>query len=619
MGISSHQIVASVTSVLRTVWIGLLVGAGSVLLASAQNHGAHANNSMSTVKAADIVRNPADLPKPIGERTPALVRVTLTAKELVGVLDPSSGTTYRYWTFNGKVPGPFIRVMQGDTVEVTLANAKDSSMVHSVDFHAVIGPGGGSAVTQVPPGQSKSFTFQATVPGLFVYHCGSPMVAQHIANGMYGLILVEPRGGLPHVDREYYITQSEFYTTAPKGKAGLQQFSTENLMSERAQYYIFNGAVDAITKEYPLQAKEGETIRIFFGNAGPNATASEHMVGEIFTHYYQLGSLTSLPLAGIQTATVPPGGAAILELKASMPGEFTLMDHAIARMEKGNMAILQVTGPDNSALMHAGPASPVPGSQEISGVTSADVDEIDHVKLSSIASSVPESAMDMSGMKDMSLMTSPLPPFSLKALGGLLGCLVEENDGKIMLQLWHSHKLYRMEAQPFLFSQNAGRFVHVTGHFGSVVEHENPDVPSYVVDTVDSIMPSCSTAITLADIRKALVPPEGPTGGVVMMGPMSFFPATLTINAGEQVVWKNTSTYYHNVVDDPERALNRVDVSVPTGASAFGSALIQPGGTFYHTFNKPGTYHYVCVVHETGGMRGTVIVRPGPQLATSTR
>jgi copper-containing nitrite reductase len=617
MRTSNHQRFATFIFVFRTVCLALLVEAASIS-SFAQNHMKHASDSTPTVKAADIVRDPADLPQPIGERAPALVRVTLTAKELVGVLDPTSGTTYRYWTFNGKVPGPEIRVRQGDTVEVTLVNAKDSSMVHSIDFHAAIGPGGGSALTQVPPGQSKSFTFQATVPGLFVYHCGSPMVAQHIANGMYGLILVEPVGGLPHVDREYYIMQSEFYTTAPKGKSGLQQFSVENLMSENAQYYLFNGAVDAITKEFPLQAKEGETVRIYFGNAGPNATASEHMVGEIFTHYYQLGSLTSPALAGIQTATVPPGGAAIFELKASMPGEFTLMDHAISRMEKGDMAILRVTGPENEALMHAGTV-PDAGSEEISGVTVADVDEVNHIKPSSSALSVPESAMAMTGMNDMSTMASAPLSFSLKSLGGLLGCLVEENDGKVMLKLWRSQKVYRMEAQPFLFSQNAGQFVHVTGHFGSVVEVEDPHVPSYVVDTVDSIMPNCSPKISFADIKKALAPPEGPIGGEVTMGPMSFFPTTITINAGEQVVWKNTSTYYHNVVDDPGRALNRVDVSFPSGASAFGSALLQPGGTFYHTFDRPGTYHYVCIVHETGGMKGTVIVRPGALLATNKR
>jgi len=579
----------------------------------------HANNGTQAIKAADIIRNPSDLPSPIGERAPAVVKVTLTTKELVGVLDPASGTTYRYWTFDGKVPGPFIRVRQGDAVEVTLVNPKDSTMVHSVDFHAAIGPGGGAAFTQVPPGQSKTFSFQAGTPGLFLYHCGSPMIAQHIANGMYGMILVEPVGGLAHVDHEYYLMQGEIYTTAPKGKAGLQQFSAENLMLENAQYYVFNGAVDSLTKEYPLQAKEGETVRIYFGNAGPNSTASEHMVGEIFTRYFQLGSLTSPPLAGIQTATVPPGGAAIFELSSSMPGEFALMDHAISRMEKGNMALLQVKGPENSALMHAGPAAQGIRSEQISGVTLADVDEVDHIKTSTAALTVPESAMNMAGMNDMPSMAGAQPLFSLKSLGGLIGCLTNDNEGKTLLRLFHSSKVYRLEAQPLLFSENAGRLVHVAGHVGSVLSVEDPRVPSYIVDSVEAIMPDCSPKTTFADVKKALEPPEGPIGGVVSMGSMSFSPAMITINAGEQVVWKNTSTYYHNVVDDPGKAISRVDVSSPSGATVFGSALLQPGATFYHTFDKPGTYRYVCTVHETGGMKATVIVKPGPLLASTNK
>jgi copper-containing nitrite reductase/plastocyanin len=588
-------------------------------LAQAQNHAIYRDKATHTIKAADIVRDPSDLPPPVGNRAPAIVKVKLTSKELVGVLDPASGTTYRYWTFNGKVPAPFIRVRQGDTLEVTLVNPKDSTMVHSLDFHAATGPGGGAALTQVPPGQSKTFSFQATTPGLFVYHCGSPMIAQHIANGMYGLILVEPAGGLPHVNHEYYLMQGEIYTTAPKGKSGLQQFSAENLMAANPQYYVFNGAVDAITKEHPLRADEGETVRIYFGNAGPNATASEHMVGEIFTRFYELGSLSSPPLEGIQTASVPPGGAAIFEVKASDAGQFTLMDHAMSRMEKGDMAILQVNGPENTALMHVGPSVPNAGEQEISGVTASDVDEVDHIKPSSAALSVPESAVDMVGMNDMPAPVDAQPLFTLKSVGGLLGCLVEEPNGETMLKIWHSQKVYRMEAQPLLFSQNVGRFVHVTGHFGSVVEVEDPHVPSYVVDTVNAIMPSCSPQVTFAEIRKALEPPVGPIGGEVGMGSMSFIPATITIDAGEQLVWKNTSTYYHNVVDDPARAINRVDVSSPSGAASFGSALLQPGGTFYHTFDKPGTYHYVCTVHETGGMKGTVIVRPGPLLASGKK
>ena len=548
------------------------------------------------------------MPSPIGERAPAVVKVTLTSKELVGVLDPASGTIYRYWTFNGKVPGPFIRVRQGDTIEVTLQNDRDSQMVHSLDFHAAIGPGGGAALSQVPPGQSKTFTFQANTPGLFVYHCGSPMLAQHISNGMYGMILVEPADGLPRVDHEYYVMQGEIYTSESKGKAGLQQFSAENLMRESAQYYLLNGAVDAVVHEYPMHANVGETVRIFYGNAGPNATASMHMVGEIFNRLFQLGSLTSPPLTGIQTATVPPGGAAIVEVKASMPGNFALMDHAIARMEKGDMAVLQVKGPENGALMHDGPATLAAGAQQVSAVSASDVDEVKHIHESTAPAAGTEMPDMMHGVGAMAPAISAQDKpaaFSLKSLGGLIGCLTNENDGKTMLKLFHSRKVYRLEAQPFLFSYNEGRLVHVAGHFGSVLAVEDPNVPSYVVDTVDPIMPNCSPKTTFADIRKALAPPEGPIGGEVGMGSMSFFPATITINAGEQVLWKNTSSYFHNVVDDPAKAINRVDVSFPSGATAFGSALLQPGGTFYHTFDKPGTYHYVCVVHETGGMKGT--------------
>ena len=587
-----------------------------ILMAHGQNQASQTKSVAQGSRAADIVRDPADLPPPIGDRPPAVVHVTLTAKELIGALDPASGTTYRYWTFNGKVPAPFIRARQGDTIEVTLQNDKGSQMVHSLDFHAAIGPGGGADLTQVPPGQSKTFTFQANTPGLFVYHCGSPMIAQHIANGMYGLILVEPLGGLTHVDREYYIMQGEIYTTAPKGKAGLQQFSVENLMQENAQYYIFNGAVDSVVREYPLHANEGETVRIYFGNAGPNATSSVHMVGEIFTRYYALGSLTSPPLTGIQTTSIPPGAAAIVEVKASMPGQFTMMDHAISRMEKGNMAILQVKGPENTALMHGGSASPTGGAQEISGVTKGDVDEVEHIKISSAALTVAEPA---GGMNDMASMPSPAPAFTIKSLGGLIGCLTNEDDGKTMLKVFHSQKIYRLEAQPFLFSENGGRLVHITGHFGSVLTVEDPNVPSYVVDTVEAIMLNCSSKTTIADLKKALAPPEAPVGGVVTMGPMSFVPATITINSGEQVVWKNTSTYYHNVVDDPTRALRRVDVSSPSGSAPFASSLLQPGTSFYHVFDKPGTYHYVCVVHESGGMKGTVIVKPAPLLASGKK
>ncbi len=586
------------------------------------------SSQLSQPKAADIARDPSDLPPPVGDRAPGVVHVTLTAREVVGVLDSTSGTTYRYWTFNGKVPGPFIRVRQGDTVVLTLNNDKNDTMVHSIDLHAVLGPGGGAVLSQVLPGGSKTFSFQATTPGLFVYHCGTPMVAEHMANGMYGLILVEPPGGLPRVDHEYYVMQGEIYTTAPKGKSGLQQFSGSNLMQENPEYFVYNGSVNALSSEFPLQANVGETVRIFFGNAGPNATASEHMIGEIFTKVYALGSLLTPPLAGVQTTTVPPGGAAILELKAEIPGKFSMMDHAISRMEKGLLAVLEVKGPENTALIHAGP-TPVPaGTPAPDGITVADTKAATEtpamIAVTSAENGIsPGAAMDMtaSATSPASAEESKAPAFSLKTAidspSSLVGCLTELGDGRVMLRVYHSRKIIRLEAQPFQFEANFDHLVHVTGHPGSVVAQEDPRIPSFVVDDVDSLTPSCAAPISVADLTKALAPPTAPVGATVTMGTMWFTPATVTITAGEQVVWKNTSTMYHNVVNDPAKVSATLDVSRPSGTAPFASHLLQPDSGFSWVFDRPGVYHYVCTLHEWAGMKGTVIVKPAPMIAST--
>jgi nitrite reductase (NO-forming) len=297
------------------------------------------------VVEADISREPADLPPPIGKRDPQTVRVDLVTVELEGRL--AEGTTYGYWTFNGKVPGPFVRVRVGDTVEVHLKNSADSSMIHSVDFHAAIGPGGGAAALQVDPGGEKSMTFKALTPGLYVYHCATPMVAEHIANGMYGLILVEPAEGLPAVDHEFYLMQGEIYTDAAFGQHGSQEFSVEKLLHEQPEYFVFNGSVGALSRLHPLTAKVGDTVRLFFGVGGPNFSSSFHVIGEIFDKVYSLGGLESPALEGIQTVTVPAGGAVITEFKLHVPGNYTLVDHALARMERGLVGVLHVEGPAN--------------------------------------------------------------------------------------------------------------------------------------------------------------------------------------------------------------------------------------------------------------------------------
>ena len=301
-----------------------------------------------TLVEADISKLSTDLPPPIGKRAPQTVRVDLTTVELEGRL--AEGTTFGYWTFNGKVPGPFLRVRVGDTVDVRLKNSGESAMVHSVDFHAATGPGGGATSTQTNPGEEKRVKFKALIPGLYVYHCATPMVAHHIANGMYGMILVEPEEGLPPVDREFYVMQGEIYTEAAFGTHGSQEFNVEKLLNERPEYFVFNGSVGALSKLHPMQAKVGETIRIFFGVGGPNFISSFHMIGEMFDRVYNLGGVLSEPLKGIQTVTVPPGGAVITELKLEVPGNYIMVDHALSRLERGLVGILHVEGPANPEI-----------------------------------------------------------------------------------------------------------------------------------------------------------------------------------------------------------------------------------------------------------------------------
>ena len=294
-----------------------------------------------------IIRHPTDLPPPLAKRGPQRVRVDLETVEVEGQLD--DGTTYRYWTFNGKVPGPFVRVRVGDTVEVRLKNREDSVMMHNVDFHAVTGPGGGAKATEAMPGEHKGFTFKALNPGLYVYHCATAPVAQHIANGMYGLILVEPEDGLPKVDREFYVMQGEIYTEEKIGTKGMLTESYDKLIDEKPEFFVFNGSVAGLRGDNALKANVGETVRIYFGVGGPNFTSSFHVIGEIFDKVYPMAA-TSKPLENVQTVTVPPGGAGIVEFKLEVPGTYVLVDHALSRLHKGLVGYLQVEGPEKPRI-----------------------------------------------------------------------------------------------------------------------------------------------------------------------------------------------------------------------------------------------------------------------------
>ena len=347
--------------------IALAAAMGLAYPAFAQHQAAPpATEATEAATAVDIVRDPTDLPPPITRRTPAHVRVNLETVELEGRLN--DGTTYKYWTFDGKVPGPMVRVRVGDTVEVHLKNRDGNIMMHNVDFHAVTGMHGGGHATMAMPGEEKGFTFKALKAGLYVYHCATPMVSQHIASGMYGMILVEPEEGFEKVDHEFYVMQGELYTEEPFGTKGEADFSVDKLMNERPEYFVFNGAADALKGAHKMNAKVGETVRIFFGVGGPNYTSAFHVIGGIFDNAYATGSFTTAPTQDVQTISVPPGGAAMVELKMPVPGDFVLVDHALVREERGLGGVIHVEGPEQPDIFKEGleprvAAQPMPAPQ----------------------------------------------------------------------------------------------------------------------------------------------------------------------------------------------------------------------------------------------------------------
>lgn len=307
-------------------------------------------------RVADIARDPNDIPPPIERTSTTTVNIDITAKEVIAELAP--GVYQNYWTFDGKVPGPFLRVREGDMVVVTFHNDATSLHHHTIDFHAVIGPGGGAAVLMAEPGETKTLTFKALHPGLFVYHCASPDAALHMAHGQYGLILVEPKAGLPKVDKELYVMQGEFYTTGTLGKQGLQIFDSQAMLDGRPQYIVFNGRVGALTQN--MHASVGQKVRVFFGDGGVNLSSSFHVIGEIFDHVWQEASLTSPPLTDVQTTLVPAGGATVVDFTLLEPGNYTFVDHALARIDRGAWGTLQVVGPADPSIFD-GIAQPMAG------------------------------------------------------------------------------------------------------------------------------------------------------------------------------------------------------------------------------------------------------------------
>jgi len=294
-----------------------------------------------------VLTSPPHVPPPINRKYPAKVIVELEVIEKE--MQISEGVSYTFWTFGGSVPGSFIRVRQGDTVEFHLKNHPSSKMPHNIDLHGVTGPGGGAASSFTAPGHESQFTFKALNEGIYVYHCATAPVGMHIANGMYGLILVEPPQGLPKVDHEYYVMQGDFYTTGKYREKGQQPFDMEKAIAEQPTYVLFNGAEGALTGDRAITAKTGETVRIYVGNGGPNLVSSFHVIGAIFDEVrYEGGSNVQ---KNVQTTLIPAGGAAVVKFKTVVPGSYVLVDHSIFRaFNKGALAILKVDGPENKAI-----------------------------------------------------------------------------------------------------------------------------------------------------------------------------------------------------------------------------------------------------------------------------
>ena len=288
-----------------------------------------------------VLTSAPTVPPPTGRSQPAKVTVHLEVREVVKQI--SEGVDYTFWTFGGDVPGKFIRVRQGDTVEFHLQNHPDNMMPHNIDLHAVSGPGGGAASSFTAPGHESQFSFKALNQGLFVYHCATAPVGMHIANGMYGMILVEPPEGLPPVDHEYYVMQGDFYTVGKYREKGHQAFDMQKAIEENATYVVFNGSEGSLVGDKALPAKVGDTIRLFVGNGGPNLVSSFHVIGEIFDKVYQ--EAATHPQENVQTTLIPSGGAAIVEYRIEAPGTYILVDHSIFRaFNKGALGMMKAEG-----------------------------------------------------------------------------------------------------------------------------------------------------------------------------------------------------------------------------------------------------------------------------------
>ncbi|HYW03686.1 MAG TPA: copper-containing nitrite reductase [Gammaproteobacteria bacterium] len=335
--------------------VGGLMGNAHAQTADSGLVTASAGDIRGALRRADSVAADADrLPPPISRDHAIHHDIELVARQVVAKLD--SGASFEFMTWDGQVPGPMIRVRQGDTVSLTVTNARGNTRPHNVDMHAVYGTGGGSAATMVGPGQSHTEKFKCLYPGAFIYHCAVGNMDEHISRGMFGMILVEPRDGLPPVDREFYIGQHELYTQQPFGSHGTLSFDYQAMAREDPGYVLFNGAVAGYTagRFGPLQANVGETVRVLMVSGGPNLMSSFHAIGNVWTRCWPQGALANPPLRYVQTQPVPPGSCFVGDMELPVPETIKLVDHALSRVaRKGLLAEIEVKGKPNPDVYRA--------------------------------------------------------------------------------------------------------------------------------------------------------------------------------------------------------------------------------------------------------------------------
>lgn len=320
--------------------------------------------------ADQVAADPEALPDPVDWTSPKHHEVTLETKEVT--VEVEDGVTFDYMTFDGQIPGPMIRVRQGDTVAITVESDPDNNMPHNVDLHSVYGTGGGAVATTVAPGDSNSMKFKANYPGAFIYHCAVPNLDMHISAGMFGMILVEPKDGLPEVDKELYLGQHELYTDKEVGTKGHHNFDMESMKNEQPTYVLLNGEkyAYAAAGRGPVEVNQGDRVRVFLVVGGPNVSSNFHPIGNVWSRAYRDGGLPedgnyeAYADKNIQTMKVPPGSCMIGEMETPVPSRIKLVDHALSRVaRRGLLAEVDVLGdedesmydPDYNGSSHEGP------------------------------------------------------------------------------------------------------------------------------------------------------------------------------------------------------------------------------------------------------------------------